>query len=124
MAKADNTILYKSKAFAIRVVRLYQYLCDLRHEYVLSKQLLKSGTSIGANAREAEVSMSKPEFLSKLNICLKEANESAYWLELLHETDYLTDEEYTSIYNDCVELIKLLISIIKSTKENLSDKKE
>ncbi len=118
MAKRDNTILVKSKVFAIRIVRLYQYLCESKREFVLSKQLLKSGTSIGANAREAEVSMSKPEFLSKLNICLKEGNETAYWLELLYETDYLTEEEYTSIYNDCVELIKLLISIIKTTKDN------
>ncbi len=114
----DNAILMKSKAFAIRVVKLYQYLCETKHEYVLSKQLLRSGTSIGANAREAEVSMSKPEFLLKLNICLKEANETAYWLELLHETEYITHVEFESIYNDCIELKKILISIIKGTKDS------
>ncbi len=117
-----NAIQLKSKAFAIRVVRLYQYLCETKHEYVLSKQLLRSGTSIGANAREAEVSMSKPEFLQKLNICLKEANESAYWIELLHETDYISATEFESIYADCIELKKLLISIIKGTKN--SDNKD
>ncbi len=113
----DNVLVIKSKAFAIRIIRLYQFLTD-KKEFVMAKQLLRSGTSIGANVHEAEVAMSKSEFVSKLNISLKEANETDYWIELLHETEYISNSQYESIHTDCVELIKLLISIIKSTKSN------
>ncbi len=116
MEYGNNIIITKSKRFAIRIILLYQHLTSTKKEFIMVKQLLRCGTSIGANIREAEVSMSKAEFIAKLNISLKEANETAYWLELLYETDYLNQEEYDSIYPDCIELIKLLISIIKSTK--------
>ena len=116
----NNTILNKSKALALRVIRMYNYLCDEKKEFVLSKQVLRSGTSIGANIREANRSQSKKEFIAKLNISLKEADETMYWLELLHESEYLDDNTFNSIYNDTEELVKLLVSIIKSTKSNLN----
>lgn len=111
---ADSIIVEKSKAFAIRIVRLYQHLTVGKKEFVLSKQLLRSGTSIGANAREAVRGQSKADFYAKLHISLKEADETAYWLELLHETDYLTQAQFESIYSDCQELIKILVSILKT----------
>ena len=114
---SENTVLNKSKKFAVRIVNLYKYLCAEKSEFVLSKQLLRSGTSIGANVREANQAQSKNDFISKMSIALKEASESEYWLELLHETDYLSDEQFSSIYADCTELNKLLISIVKSAKE-------
>lgn len=114
----DNTVLSKSKGFAIRIIKLYQYLTAKKHEFVLSKQLLRSGTSIGANCREAYRGQSTADFTAKLAIALKEAEESAYWLELLYETDYMTKEQFNSIYADNEEIIKLLVSIIKSTKLN------
>jgi|GEM_PF-81600 len=114
-AVAENVILDRSKAFAIRIIRLYQYLTETKREFVLSKQLLRSGTSIGANVREANQAQTKKDFASKMNIALKEAAESEYWLELLYETEYLTESEYTDINSDCVELNKLLISIVKSS---------
>ena len=112
----DNAVLDKSKAFAVRCIRLYKYLCDNKKEYVMSKQLLRSGTSIGANVKEAQRGQSKADFVFKLNISLKEASETEYWLELLRETDYIKNSEFESIHQDCVELIKLLISIINSSK--------
>ncbi len=115
--KTENVIVDKSKAFAIRIINLYKYLCDEKKEYVLSKQLLRSGTSIGANIKEAIRGQSKDDFAHKMNISLKEASESEYWLELLHETDYITDQQYDSIIGDCTELIKILISIIKSSRK-------
>lgn len=113
--KEDNIIAVKSKAFAIRCIRLYQHLTDTRKEFVMCKQLLRSGTSIGANVKEALRGQSKADFGAKMNIALKEASESEYWLELLHETDYLSDVEFVSLNTDCEELLKLLISIVKST---------
>ena len=112
----DNVVSDKSKAFAIRIVNLYKYLAKEKQEFILSKQLLRSGTSIGANVREAGQAQSKNDFISKMNIALKEASESEYWLELLHETEYLSDEQFVSIYSDCNELNKLLIAIVKSSK--------
>ena len=112
----DNVVVVKSKAFAIRIIRMYKWLTDEKHEYVLGKQCLRSGTSIGANIREGVNSQSKAEFIAKLQISIKEANETQYWLELLYETDYITKEMYDSIYPECVELTKLLTSIIKTTK--------
>ena len=100
----------KSKSFAIRIVRLYQYLKDEKNEYVLSKQLLRSGTSVGANLSEAKYAISRNDFIAKQYIALKEVSETLYWLELLFKTDYLTQEQYDSIYQDAEELRKLLSS--------------
>lgn len=113
----DQTALQKSKRFAIRTVRLYKYLCDEKKEFVLSKQLLRSGTSIGANLSESECAISKKDFLAKLYIALKECMETLYWLELLHETDYLTSAEYTSLRNDCEEIRKMLSSSTKTLSD-------
>ena len=115
--KQDNLILDKSKAFAVRIVKLYQYLCDEKKEYVLSKQVLRSGTSIGANAKEAVRGQSKADFIAKMNIALKEASETEYWLELLYETAYLDKAQFDSIYADNQELLKILTSIVKSSNE-------
>ena len=115
--KESNVILEKSKSFAIRIVKLCKYLND-RNEYVLSKQLLRSGTSVGANVREAQRGQSKADFVSKMNIALKEACETEYWLEILFETEYLNKEEFESIYNDNKEITKLLMSITKTAKAN------
>ena len=114
----ENAILDKSKSFAIRIINLYRYLQEEKHEHVMSKQLLRSGTSIGANCREASRAQSRPDFISKLQIALKEADESAYWLELLYETEYLEEKQFQSIYTDAEELIKILVSIINTTKRN------
>lgn len=112
----DETVASKSKRFALRIVRLYQYLCDTKHEYVLSKQLLRSGTSIGANIAEAEYGISRKEFLAKMYIALKECAETKYWLELLHESNYIDDKSFQSIIPDNNELLKMLTAITKTTK--------
>lgn len=104
----------KSKSFAIRIVRLYQYLKDEKNEYVLSKQLLRSGTSVGANLSEAKYAISRNDYIAKQYIALKEVSETLYWLELLFKTDYLTQEQYDSIYQDAEELRKLLSSSTKT----------
>jgi len=109
-----KTARYKSKQFAVRVVRLYHYLCSEKKEYVLSKQLLRSGTSIGANLAESECAISRKDFLSKIYIALKECNETLYWLDLLQETGYLNQREYTSMKNDCVELRRILSATTKT----------
>ncbi|ALU13255.1 four helix bundle protein [Eubacterium limosum] len=115
----ENPIVKKSFQFAVRVIRCYQYLCQAKKEFVLSKQLLRSGTSIGANIREAQEAQSRKDFLSKMSIALKEASETCYWLELLMATDYLTSDMAKSLYTDSVELRKMLASIVKSTKEKI-----
>ena len=115
--KTDNIVSDKSLLFAIRIVRLYQYLTDVKHEYVLSKQLLKSGTSVGANIREALRGQSRQDFAAKMNISLKEICETQYWIELLYKTDYITEKEFDSIFSDCQELIKLLTRIVKTSRE-------
>ena len=112
--KTNNIIVTKSKAFALRVINLNKFLCNEKKEYVLSKQLLKSGTSIGANVKEAIRGQSKADFYSKMNIALKEASETEYWLELLFESGYINENEFNSIYTDCQELIKILTSITKT----------
>ena len=114
--KASNQILSDSKAFALRIIRLYKFLKDEKQVYVLSKQVLRSGTSIGANVRESVNAQSRMDFINKLNIALKEANETEYWLELLHESDVLDDKQFESIYNDCGKLAATLTKIIKTTK--------
>ena len=112
-----NVVLEKSKAFAIRIIRMYQYLCNEKHEFVLSKQVLRSGTSIGANIKEANRGQSRADFYAKMNIALKESSETEYWLELLHETGYLSDAEFNGIYADCQELLHLLMAITKNQEK-------
>ena len=111
-----NVIKEKSFEFAKEIVYLYKNLAD-KKEFVLSRQVLKSGTSIGANIREAEHAQSKADFINKLSISLKEANETEYWLDLLYETNYLSDELYQNLKNKNIELLKLLISIINTSKK-------
>lgn len=113
---SNNLIMDKSKRFAIRIINLYKFLCYEKKEFVLSKQILRSGTSIGANIRESKNAQSNADFISKMNIALKEADETEYWLELLHETEYITDNQFNSLAADCQELIKILTSIIKTSK--------
>ena len=117
--KSDNLVLKKSKQFAIRIYKLCKYLGETKREYILLKQLLRSGTSIGANLAETQYAITKKEFLYKTTIALKECAETEYWFELLKETAIITPDEYTSINTDCHELLKLLISITKSTKQSL-----
>ena len=112
--KEDNIIAIKSYKFAVRCVNLYKYLCEEKHDYVIGKQLLRSGTSIGANIKEAIRGISKAEFRAKMSISLKEASESEFWIELLRDTEYITKEEAESLLNDCGELLKLLMSIVKT----------
>lgn len=114
--KEHNLILDKSKSFALRIINLYKYLIENGQVYALANQILRSGTSIGANVREAVRGQSKPDFYSKLGIALKEADETAYWLELLYESEYITPKQFDSLYNDCNELIKLLVAITKTQK--------
>lgn len=115
----ENTAKSKSKDFAVRIVRLYKYLCEEKREFVMSKQLLRSGTGIGANLAEAECAISRKDFLSKVYIALKESAETKYWLELLYETEYLSNEEFQSICGDCEELRKMLSSTTKTINSTL-----
>lgn len=112
----------KTYAFALRIIKAYNFLTS-KNEYVLSKQLLRAGTSIGANCREATYAQCKMDFINKLSIALKEANETIYWLELLHDSDFIDDKSFNSIHDDGLEILKLLISIIKTSKENLQKQK-
>lgn len=116
----ENIIQVKSFAFAVRIVKVYQYLCDEKKEYVLSKQLLRSGTSIGANIEEAIGGQSEKDFFAKLTIAYKEARETHYWIRLLTETNYLTNEENKSLLNDIEELLKIIGSIQKTLRANHS----
>ncbi|MGI0480564.1 four helix bundle protein [Geminocystis sp. CENA526] len=118
-----NIIKEKSFNFALRVIKLHKYLINEKKEFVLSKQLLRSGTAIGALVRESEYAESKADFVHKLAIALKEANESEYWLELLYYEEYIDQKGYNSIVADLKEILKLLISIINSTKNNLKTEK-
>lgn len=119
----ESVTLIKSKSFAIRIVKLYQYLTKEKKEYVLSKQLLRSGTSIGANLSEAMYGITDRDFLAKVFISLKECAETKYWLELLFKSDFLNESEYKSIDADCTELIKLLTSISKTMSDKLKSKR-
>ena len=114
----DNILKDKSFSLAVRIVNLYRYLSDNKKEFVLSKQVLRSGTSIGAMVHEAEYSESKADFVHKLAIAQKEANETFYWLELLQQTRYMSQIEYDSIHQDTIEIIKILIASIKTAKNN------
>ena len=115
----ENAIETKSFDFAIRIVKLYQYITNDKKEFVLSKQLLRSGTSIGANVAEAERAQSQADFYAKMSIALKEANETDYWLRLLYKTDYLSENEFNSIDKNISEIIALLVSITKTVKTSL-----
>ncbi len=113
----ENVIKNKSFAFAVRVVKLYQFLCEQKKEFAMSKQLLRSGTSVGANIRESENAESKKDFVHKMGIAQKEINETIYWLDLLKETKYLNDEQFESVHKDAIQIIKLITSIIKTAKK-------
>ena len=112
-----NVIENKSFDFAVRIVNLHKHLSTEKKEFVLSKQLLRSGTSIGANVSEAVRGQSKADFAAKMCIALKEANESHYWIRLLYKTDFITEQEFKSIENDIIELIKILSSICKTSTQ-------
>jgi four helix bundle protein len=118
----EKTVKFKSYAFALRIIKAYKFLSEDQREFVLSKQLLRSGTGLGALIREAEHAESKADFIHKLSISLKEANETEYWLMLLHDSGFLDEKSFKSIVSDCQELIKMLISIIKSSKDNIKNK--
>lgn len=117
MRKTHNPIEEKSFAFAVRAVRLYKHLSEEKREYVISKQFLRSGTSVGANVSEAERGQSKADFHSKMSVALKEANETQYWLKLLYATDYLNEAEFNSVNRDIDEIISILVAICRSTDE-------
>ncbi len=117
--KVDNQIVTDTKAFAVRIIKLYKYLTEEKKEFVISKQVLRSGTSIGANISESVFAQSRMDFVSKMSIALKEANETKYWLELLVETDYLTKEQYKSVAENVKKIIGTLVNIVNSTKNNV-----
>ncbi|MBQ7711323.1 MAG: four helix bundle protein [Bacteroidales bacterium] len=114
----DSLLYSKSMAFAVRCVKFYKYLSEEKKEYVISKQLLRSGTSIGANIREGRFAQSEADFINKLSIALKEAEETQYWIELLYNSEIIAEKEYSSIYEDSGEMIALLLSSIKTIKSN------
>ena len=115
--KEDNIIATKSYAFAVRCVNLYKYLCEVKNDYTIGRQLMRSGTSIGANVKDATRGVSKADFTAKMSISLKEASESEFWIELLRDTDYITTEQAESMLADCQELLKLLMTIVKTSKQ-------
>ena len=115
---SESVVRDKSYAFALRIIRAFKYLNQEQHEFVLSKQILRSGTAIGAMVKEAEHGQSRADFIHKMNIALKEANETEYWLMLLKDSEYIDTKSYDSMQKDCSELIKLLASIVKTSKES------
>ncbi len=114
----ESLIEERTFAFALRIVKAYKYLRNNHNEYVLSKQLLRSGTSIGAMMREAKFAQSRADFVNKASIALKEANETLYWIELLHESNYFDDQSFNSIHDEANQITAILVSIVKSTKQN------
>ncbi len=118
----DNIVMEKSFRFALSIIKISNWLIGEKHEFILSKQLLKSGTAIGALVKEAEHSQSKADFINKMNIALKEANETEYWLMLLIESEYNAESTILSLLEDCKELIRLLVSIVKTSKEHYGSK--
>ena len=114
----ENVIMRKSFAFSVRIVNLYKYLSEQKKEYVISKQIYRSGTSIGANVAEAQRGQSKADFAAKMNSALKEANETDYWLKLLYKTDYLSKEQYESLNRDMQELLGILTAICRTSNAN------
>lgn len=123
MEQMNSPLKLKSRAFAIRMIKLYQYMNHTFNEFVLSRQILRSGTSIGANIAESECAISKKDFLAKIYTALKECNETLYWLDLLHATDYITDQQFSSLCSDCTELKKMLTATTKTTAQNLHKEK-
>ena len=118
MEEKDNPLKDKSKSFAIDIVNTYKNLTSQKKEFVMSNQVLRSGTSIGANVAEANRSQSKADFYAKMGIALKEASETEYWLDILHSTDYLTGDQYHCLSEQCTELLKILTSILKNRPNN------
>ena len=114
----DNIVENKSFEFAVRIVNLRKFLMKEKNEYILSKQLLRSGTSIGANVAEAQRAQSKADFISKMNIALKEANETNYWLKLLYRTDYMDEKQFESMFCDLDQIISILVSICNTSKQD------
>ena len=114
----ENPIMSKSEDFALHIVSLYQYLVNEKKEFILSKQILRSGTSIGANVAESNRAQSKADFYSKLNIALKEADETSYWLRLLSKSGYIPQDKYSFLYEENEEIIRILVSITKNQKDN------
>ncbi|OGU15727.1 MAG: four helix bundle protein [Ignavibacteria bacterium RIFOXYC2_FULL_35_21] len=119
--KSENVIVDKSYKFAIRIIKLYKFLIDDKKEYIISKQILKCGTSIGANINEAQSAESKMDFIHKLSISAKEIRETKYWLKLLIETDYISKKSFDSINKDCIELMRIINSIILTSKEKIKN---
>lgn len=117
LVRKDNIVMQKADAYTDRIIKMTQYLKDVRHEYVLSGQILRSGTSIGANIAESRNAQGSKDFVNKLNIALKEADETSYWLKKLRTGDYISEKEYSSMFNDNEEIIKILTRIIKTMKE-------
>ena len=115
---SDNLIDKRSYAFALRIVKAYKFLCKEKGEHILSKQLLRSGTAIGALMREAKFAQSRADFVNKASVALKEANETLYWIDLLHDSGYIDDNTYSSIHNEAHEITSILVSIVKTTKMN------
>ena len=115
----DNIILDKSFAFSVRIVRAYQHVTESKREYILTKQLLRAATSIGANVHEANNAQGKRDFIAKMYIAYKEASETEYWIKLLTETDYFTDAEGKSLLADCIELKQILTAILRSAKNSV-----
>ena len=115
--KDDNIVVAKSYAFALRCVKLYKYLCEEKNDFVIGKQLLRSGTSVGANVKEAIRGVSKADFTSKMGIALKEASESEFWIDILRDSEYISQQQADCMMTDCQEILKLLMSIIKTSKQ-------
>lgn len=120
--KERNSISILSKRFALRIIKLYKYLFEEKHEHIISKQICRSGTSIGANIAESRNAQSKADFINKLSIALKEADETEYWLELLYESDFIDEKQFNSIVNDLKVIIGTLINIIKKLKDSVENK--
>ena len=121
----ENVLTDKSRVFAVKVIKLYKYLTEVKHEYILSKQLLKSGTSIGANAKEGAYAQSKADLITKIFIAQKECAETEYWLELLYESEYISKEVFDNVYGDCQELMRILIASTKTLQgKNNADTSE
>lgn len=119
--ETENVIMKKSKAFALRIINMYKYLCSEKREYVMSKQVLRSGTSIGANVREGVRGQTKPDFIAKMSVAQKEAEETCYWLELLYESGYINKGFFESMYKDNLEINRILASIILTARQNLKN---
>ncbi|MDD3302185.1 MAG: four helix bundle protein [Candidatus Gracilibacteria bacterium] len=117
MENNKSILKEKSYNFSLRIVKLYKFLCDEKKEFVISKQILRSGTSVGAMIREGEYAQSKLDFVNKMSVALKEINETGYWLDLLKDSGYLSEKEYISLYSDYEEIIKMLISTVKTSKK-------